>query len=163
MSFPRVPLGLVSLPALCGCSWPCLSSALSPVSSESPPQMLAFFLLKSPCSVPPSFFNTSPVSSLAVLSFSWTLAVASSLASCFPLHLFCSSLSPWSTFWSKGLFGSMLCLEVFSSYYHVLNDLSMALQTPFALILTTHSPSQRQFCSGDIKYLGSSPLGLDVC
>lgn len=38
----------------------------------------------------------------------------------------------------------------------------MAHQTPSTLILTTHSPSQRQFCSGDINYLGSSPLGFDV-
>lgn len=57
----------------------------------------------------------------------------------------------------------MLCLKVFSSYYHFLNDLSMVHPTLSTLILTTHSLSQRQFCSGDINYLGSSPLGFDVC
>lgn len=61
-------------------------------------------------SVPTSFCNASPVSSLAVLSLSWTLAVAPSLIWCFPLHLFCSLLSPFlikRSLWVNALLTSL--------------------------------------------------------
>lgn len=118
-----------------------------PVSSESPPQMLGFFLPKSLCSHL-VFFHPSLASSLPVLSRSSDLVHSIPPSS--------PHLALESTDWSKGLFGSIFCLELFSNDYHDYHFLKRPQHSPsnsFPPILTTHSPSQPQFCSGDINDL----------
>lgn len=120
-----------------------------PVSSESPPQMLGFFLPKSLCSHL-VFFHPSLASSLPVLSRSSDLVHSIPPSS--------PHLALESTDWSKGLFGSIFCLELFSNDYRFLKRPQHSPSNSFPLILTTHSPSQPQFCSGN-----PSTLDFDAC